>query len=83
MYLDVCKMVFSKPCRTISELCGVGSLSPRRLAQRSVHPGNCQLLLVPFLGQQPFLARIVQLALQRCGWFLVLGVVGNTTRWAG
>lgn len=35
----------------------------------------CQLLLVPFLGQQPFLALIVQLALQRCGWFLVLGVV--------
>lgn len=35
----------------------------------------CQLLLVPFLGQQPFFARIVQLALQRCGRFLVFGVV--------
>lgn len=30
----------ASPCCTISELCGVGSLSPRRLAQRSVHPGN-------------------------------------------
>lgn len=35
----------------------------------------CQLLLVPFLGQQPLLALIVQLALQRCGGLLVLGVV--------
>ena len=30
----------ASPCCTISEWCGVGSLSPRRLAQRSVHPGN-------------------------------------------
>ena len=36
---------------------------------------TCSLSYLPFLGQQPFLALIVQLALQRCGWFLVLGVV--------
>lgn len=30
----------ASPCCTTSEWYGVGSLSPRRLAQRSVHPGN-------------------------------------------
>lgn len=73
----------ASPCCTISELCGVDSLSPRRLAQRSVHPGN----LLTAARTIPWPAAVLRPYSSACALTMrqVSCVWGscNTTRWAG
>ena len=73
----------ASPCCTTSEWYGVDSLSPRRLAQRSVHPGNLPVaartipwpaaVLRPYSSACALTVRQVSYAWGSC----------NTTRWAG
>ena len=73
----------ASPCCTISELCGVDSLSPRRLAQRSVHPGNlpvaARTIPWPAAVPRPYSSACALTMRQvSCVWGSC-----NTTRWAG
>ena len=73
----------ASPCCTISEWCGVDSLSPRRLAQRSVHPGNlpvaARTIPWPAAVLRPC-SSICALTMRQvsCAWGSC-----NTTHWAG
>lgn len=73
----------ASPCCTISEWCGVGSLSPRRLAQRSVHPGNlpvaARTIPWPAAVPRPYSSACALTMRQvSCVWGSC-----NTTRWTG